>query len=96
MSIVGADIMDGIYVLRSSLRRSAIAAASARAGIDTSVLGFSWSGKAPATALRALRRAGAAGVRLLLRDPASAARVRDAGIARRRRDGRHRVHRRST
>ena len=80
VSIVGADIMDGIYVLRSSLRRSAIAAASAKAGIDTSVLGFSWSGKAPATARRALRRAGAAGVRLLLRDPASAARVRDAGI----------------
>ncbi|MGC5224395.1 polysaccharide pyruvyl transferase family protein [Micromonospora sp. DT81.3] len=80
VSIVGADIMDGVYVLRSSLRRSAIAAGSARAGIDTTVLGFSWSGKAPAAALRALRRAGAAGVRLLLRDPASAARVRDAGI----------------
>ena len=43
---------------------------------------------------RALRRAGAAGVRLLLRDPASAARVRDAGDRRRGRDGRHRLHRR--
>lgn len=81
VSIVGADIMDGVYVLRSSLRRSAIAAGSAHAGIDTTVIGFSWSGKAPAPALRALRRAGAAGARLLLRDPASAARVRDAGVS---------------
>ena len=30
VSIVGADIMDGVYVLRSSLRRSAVAAACAR------------------------------------------------------------------
>lgn len=81
VSIIGADIMDGVYVLRSSLRRSAIAAGSAASGIDTSVIGFSWNGAAPAPAWRALRRAGAAGVRLLLRDPASAARVRDAGIA---------------
>lgn len=80
VSIVGADIMDGVYVLRSSLRRSALAAATAGAGIDTSVLGFSWSGDAPPAALRALRRAGDAGARLLLRDPASAARVTDAGI----------------
>jgi len=81
VSIIGADIMDGVYVLRSSLRRSAIAAACAASGIDTSVIGFSWNGAAPAPAWRALRRAGAAGVRLLLRDPASAARVRDAGIS---------------
>jgi polysaccharide pyruvyl transferase WcaK-like protein len=81
VSIVGADIMDGVYVLRSSLRRSAIAAACAAGGIDTSVIGFSWNGAAPAAALEALRRAGAAGARLLLRDPASASRVRDAGVA---------------
>lgn len=80
VSIIGADIMDGVYVLRSSLRRSAIAAACAAGGIDTTVIGFSWNGAAPAPALEALRRAGAAGARLLLRDPASAARVRDAGV----------------
>ncbi|QIG38554.1 hypothetical protein G5T42_02870 [Microbacterium sp. 4R-513] len=80
VSIVGADIMDGVYVLRSSLRRSGIAAACANAGIDTSVLGFSWNAAAPRPALEALRAAGAAGARLLLRDPASAARVRDAGV----------------
>ena len=81
VSIIGADIMDGVYVLRSSLRRSAIAAACAAAGVDTTVIGFSWSDRAPAPALAALRRAGASGARLLLRDPASAARVRDARVA---------------
>lgn len=80
VSIIGADIMDGVYVLRSSLRRSAIAAGCAAAGIDTTVIGFSWNGAAPSPALAALRRAGAAGARLLLRDPASAARVREAGV----------------
>lgn len=81
VSIVGADIMDGVYVQRSSIRRSAIAAATARAGIDTTVLGFSWSSEAPAAAIRALRHAGASGARLLLRDPASAGRVRALGVA---------------
>lgn len=81
VSIIGADIMDGVYVQRPSLRRSAIAAAAAKAGLDTSVIGFSWSGKATPQALRALRRAGAAGVHLLLRDPASAARVRGRGVS---------------
>ncbi|WP_322409951.1 polysaccharide pyruvyl transferase family protein [Microbacterium invictum] len=81
VSIIGADIMDGVYVQRPSLRRSAIAAACARAGIDTSVIGFSWSSKATPQARRALRRAGAAGARLLLRDPASAGRVRSLGVA---------------
>ncbi len=80
VSIVGADIMDGVYVLRSSLRRSAVAAASAAAGVDTTVLGFSWSAAAPRPAWRALRAAGAAGARLALRDPSSAARVHEAGV----------------
>ncbi|HEX5858132.1 MAG TPA: polysaccharide pyruvyl transferase family protein, partial [Microbacterium sp.] len=80
ISIVGADIMDGVYVLRPSLRRSSLAAAAARAGFDTTVLGFSWNGAAPRPAWASLRRAGAAGARLLLRDPASEARVRRAGI----------------
>ncbi|WP_325484795.1 polysaccharide pyruvyl transferase family protein [Microbacterium sp.] len=80
VSIVGADIMDGVYVLRPSLRRSSLAAAAAKAGFDSTVLGFSWNSAAPRPAWASLRRAGAAGARLLLRDPASAARVRDAGI----------------
>lgn len=81
VSIIGADIMDGVYVLRPSLRRSGVAAAAAALGFDTSVIGFSWNAAAPAPAWAELRRAGASGARLLLRDPASAERVRDAGIA---------------
>lgn len=81
VSIIGADIMDGVYVLRPSLRRSSLAAAAAARGFDTTVIGFSWNSAAPAPAWAALRRAGASGARLLLRDPASAARVRDAGIS---------------
>ncbi|MEU1971723.1 polysaccharide pyruvyl transferase family protein [Microbacterium sp. NPDC019599] len=80
VSIVGADIMDGVYVLRPSLRRASLAEAAASRGFDTTVVGFSWNGAAPRPAWAALRRAGASGVRLMLRDPASAARVRDAGI----------------
>lgn len=81
LSVIGADIMDGVYSLRPSLRRASIAAGAAEAGFDTTVIGFSWNAAAPAPAWSALRAAGAAGVRLLLRDPASAARVRAAGIA---------------
>lgn len=81
VSIIGADIMDGVYSLRPSVRRSTIAAVTAELGFDTTVIGFSWSPAAPAPAREALRRAGAAGARLLLRDPASAARVRDLGVA---------------
>lgn len=80
VSIVGADIMDGVYSLRPSVRRSTIAAVAAERGFDTAIIGFSWNGAAPRPARDALRRAGTAGARLLLRDPASAARVRDLGI----------------
>ncbi|MFJ4038390.1 polysaccharide pyruvyl transferase family protein [Microbacterium sp. NPDC090007] len=80
VSIIGADIMDGVYSLRPSVRRSTIAAVAAERGFDTSIIGFSWNGAAPAPARAALGRAGTAGARLLLRDPASAARVRALGI----------------
>lgn len=80
LSIVGADIMDGVYSLRSSVRRSSIAAGAAAAGIDTTVLGFSWNAAAPGAAWRALKAAGASGARLLTRDPASSSRLRDAGV----------------
>lgn len=80
VSIVGADIMDGVYVLRASVRRAALAEAAARAGADTTILGFSWNAAAPSAALSALRAAGDAGARLMLRDPASAERVRSGGV----------------
>ncbi|PVW03715.1 hypothetical protein DEA06_12685 [Microbacterium sp. Gd 4-13] len=80
VSIIGADIMDGVYTLRPSIRRATLAASAARRGFDTTVIGFSWNSAAPRPAWDALRAAGQAGARLLLRDPESARRVRDAGI----------------
>lgn len=81
VSIIGADIMDGVYSLRPSVRRATIAEVAAGLGFDTTVIGFSWNGAAPGPARAALRRAGGAGARLLLRDPDSAERVRALGAA---------------
>jgi polysaccharide pyruvyl transferase WcaK-like protein len=84
LSIVGADVMDGRYSLPASVRRSSLATAAARLGVDTRIVGFSWSDRARPSARRSLVAAGRSGVRLLLRDPVSAGRAR--------RDGVHPVH----
>ncbi|WP_236836166.1 polysaccharide pyruvyl transferase family protein [Blastococcus sp. KM273129] len=80
LCIVGADVMDGRYSLPASVRRSTLATAAARAGVDTRVIGFSWSDRPRSAARRSLAAAGRSGVRLLLRDPVSAARARRDGI----------------
>lgn len=79
-SVVGADIMDGAYNVRASVRRATLARLAAATGVDTRVLGFSWNGHAAPAARRALARAAGAGVRLLLRDPISAERAREDGL----------------
>ncbi|TFV64680.1 hypothetical protein E4P41_00065 [Geodermatophilus sp. DF01-2] len=80
LSVVGADVMDGRYSLPASVRRSTLAAAAARSGVDTRIIGFSWSDRARTAARRSLAAAARSGVRLLLRDPVSAERVRRDGI----------------
>lgn len=80
LSIIGADIMDGRYSPRSSVRRSTLAEAAARAGVPSRVLGFSWNASPQRRARVALHRAGAAGADLLLRDPVSASRARAQGV----------------
>lgn len=78
VSIVGADTMDGAYNHRAAVNRAAVAEVSARRGIPTRVLGFSWNGAPHPAAARQLRLAAAHGTRLYLRDPRSQARaVRD-------------------
>ncbi|MDQ1084633.1 MULTISPECIES: polysaccharide pyruvyl transferase family protein [Microbacterium] len=79
-SVIGADIMDGAYVLRASVNRAALAERLARLGWPTRIVGFSWNSAPHARAVQALRRAGDAGVRLYLRDPRSAARARADGL----------------
>lgn len=80
-SVIGADIMDGAYVLRASVNRAALAERLARLGWPTRIVGFSWNASPHERAVAALRRAGDAGVRLYLRDPRSAARARADGLS---------------
>lgn len=80
VSVVGADMMDGKYSLRGSVRRSLLAQAAAEAGVPTRILGFSWNASARLAARRALVAASRAGVVPLLRDPLSAERARRAGV----------------
>lgn len=79
LSIVGADIMDGVYSELSSVRRFRTAALAADAGLDARILGFSWNAQPAPQALTAMRTASSR-VRLLGRDEASARRlVADGG-----------------
>ena len=80
VSIVGADIMDGAYVLRASVNRAGLAERLARLGWEPRILGFSWNADPHPAAAAAMRRASAAGVRMLLRDPLSAGRARRDGM----------------
>jgi O-antigen/teichoic acid export membrane protein/polysaccharide pyruvyl transferase WcaK-like protein len=80
VTVVGADAMDGAYDARASVRRADVATLAAGIGLDSRVLGFSWNSHARSGARRALRRAGRAGVRLLVRDPVSTARARREGL----------------
>jgi colanic acid/amylovoran biosynthesis protein len=80
LAVVGADVMDGRYSLPASVRRATLATAAARAGVDTRIIGFSWSASARPAARRALAGAASSGVRLLVRDPVSLERIRRAAI----------------
>lgn len=75
-SVVGADIMDGAYSYRHSVRRISTATYAALAGVDSRILGFSWNESPDPRSAMAIRDAAAAGVKLLTRDPASARRLR--------------------
>ncbi len=80
VSVVGADVMDGTYSLRASVRRSTLAASAAGAGVDTRVVGFSWGASPRRAARRALARAARCGVRLMAREEVSARRLAADGI----------------
>lgn len=79
-AVVGADIMDGRYNLRSSLGRLSALRVAVRLGVPARVLGFSWS-EAPAETAAAALRGLNGSVRLLARDPRTASRLREAGVA---------------
>lgn len=72
--------MDGNYNRRASINRANLARLARGAGVDTKILGFSWSGSADPAAQKALKAASMAGTKLLLRDPISAERARADGL----------------
>lgn len=79
--VIGADIMDGRYALRASVRRATLAQAAAERGLDARILGFSWSGAPRVAARRAVVAATRAGAVPYLRDPLSARRAITDGFA---------------
>ncbi|WP_172979860.1 polysaccharide pyruvyl transferase family protein [Agromyces agglutinans] len=80
VSVVGADVVDGKYNPKASVRRFRTAGVAARMGIPAQILGFSWNEAPDPAALRAVRKVPPA-VRLLARDPISAERLIRSGAS---------------
>lgn len=78
VSLVGADIMDGVYDDLASVRRFRTAALAADAGAEARILGFSWNSHPTLRSRRAMVATGAR-VRLFARDEASAGRLQNDG-----------------
>jgi colanic acid/amylovoran biosynthesis protein len=81
VSIVGADVMDGVYSEASSVRRFRTASSAALSGARARVLGFSWNNHPTSRALAAMRGVGD-DVELLSRDQRSAERLAGDGARR--------------
>lgn len=81
VSIIGADVMDGVYSEVSSVRRFRTAGLAARVGVPSQVLGFSWNSHPTRRARNAMRAVGDE-VTLLARDDFSAQRLRQDGASR--------------
>ncbi|CAM3159335.1 polysaccharide pyruvyl transferase family protein [Prescottella defluvii] len=81
VSVVGADLMDGLYNPTGSISRSSCLRGALDLGASARIVGFSWSADAHPSAIRALREAGSS-VQCMAREPLSAERLRACGIAR--------------
>ncbi|MGH2548543.1 MAG: polysaccharide pyruvyl transferase family protein, partial [Thermomicrobiales bacterium] len=79
-SVVGADVMDGVYTNRASVRRFRLAELAAELGLDSRVLGFSWNAHPSRESQNSMTRASTA-ARLIARDPVSAERLVRDGAA---------------
>lgn len=78
ISVVGADIMDGVYSPIASERRFRLAEAGSKLGLQARILGFSWN-KAPHPRTLEAMRSASKSVQLLARDPGSSERLRRDG-----------------
>ncbi len=80
VSIVGADVMDGVYSEAASIRRFRTARFAAAVGAETRILGFSWNEQPSRHALRELRLADPR-VALCIRDVVSHERAVASGAS---------------
>lgn len=78
-SVIGADIMDGVYSPEQSVARMSSINCALMMGVDSRILGFSWSPNAGRSAKSAMRRLNH-GARIYARDPKSLDRLKLDGI----------------
>lgn len=81
LSVIGADVMDGVYWEAPSIRRFRAAGLAAELGLPARILGFSWSEHPTRLARDTMARTSAI-VDLCARDPISAARLLADGAVR--------------
>lgn len=78
-SVIGADIMDGVYSPEQSVARMSSINCALIMGVDARILGFSWSPNAGHSAKSAMRRLNC-GARIYARDPRSLDRLKQDGV----------------
>lgn len=78
-SVIGADIMDGVYSPEQSVARMSSINCAVTMGVDSRILGFSWSPNAGSSAKSAMRRLNSV-ARIYARDPESLKRLNADGI----------------
>lgn len=79
LCMIGADVMDGVYYPPSAMARFSLLNLANRSGLQTRVLGFSWSDQAEPSAWEAIRRVAPA-TQLFVRDPQSLRRLEARGV----------------
>lgn len=79
-SVIGADIMDGVYSPEQSLARLSTVNCALLLGVDARILGFSWSPAARPTAKEAMRRLDNRAA-IFARDPRSLERLIADGVS---------------
>jgi polysaccharide pyruvyl transferase WcaK-like protein len=80
VSVIGADLMDGLYNPGASLARISVLRIAGSLGVIGVLMGCSWAANAEKTAVLAMKRAAEAGATLNFRDSLSLERAKNQGI----------------
>lgn len=78
-SVIGADIMDGVYSPEQSIARLSTVNCALLLGVNARILGFSWSPSARPSAKEAMRRLNGRAA-IFARDPRSQQRLKNDGV----------------